>query len=694
MAEKYVTLAEAAELEGVKYNTMVQRYNRGSDKFKVKTIKNGNGGKDAVMVAVSSLSKPARQAWREKEKLKELARLPEPDEEEKAKPDRPWYVDEDLDWYISTYPEKYYKAVELGNVIREFLRYGGAGDKTTWAEEFAQERIGKGARTLYRYVKTYLTASAWADKLTKETGNDYEYLKVLCLCRKPKEAGIFPSIPPEMKQCIKNIWFNKDFAQNHGTMEMLYYKLGQVAAVNEWEKVPSYQTVTRYINHMMEDENMRNAHFLVAEGRREYRNKVMHKGARDTSKLKVMEIVMGDEHTFDAWCSYKQPNGKVIAIRPKLVAWIDVRSRTILGDILCKDGNSDILKQSMLKMIFSDPGGVPEYIYIDNGKDYTAKTMTGVNRKARNAHLVFDNEAHGFYQSIGIKDYHRAKPYEPWSKTQIERSFRTVCNQFTRWFKSYTGTLTGSKTSEKRDKDIQRMLKNGELLTIEEFYERWHQWLTEVYYHKTHRGLKAAGEEYATPYEVFTREDRYEKPAPPKSYCTMLMMKEDGVRVYTSGIRRWEHWYYSPELDDYQDKKLAIKWDPDDVSVIYVFDKNGRKICDAECQELLDFAPGVPQKALEEHIRNQNRQLKRDAQKAKEAQIPFEEIYEGYVGFSSTAGGIELMIGNKRKKGEVVAFPEDRTWQQGFRKKEAAKASEYINSKGQDALKKLRAMNE
>ena len=54
-----------------------------------------------------------------------------------------------------------------------------------------------------------------------------------------------------------------------------------------------------------------------------------------------------------------------------------------MGDVMCKDANSDILKQSLLKMIYSEPGGVPEYLYIDNGKDYTAKTMTGRDRNDR-----------------------------------------------------------------------------------------------------------------------------------------------------------------------------------------------------------------------------------------------------------------------------------------------------------------------
>ena len=55
MAEVYVTLGEAAELERVKYNTMVKRVLRKQESFVTKTEKSENGGKDVVLVAVSSL---------------------------------------------------------------------------------------------------------------------------------------------------------------------------------------------------------------------------------------------------------------------------------------------------------------------------------------------------------------------------------------------------------------------------------------------------------------------------------------------------------------------------------------------------------------------------------------------------------------------------------------------------------------
>lgn len=702
MAEAYVTLAEAAELEGIKYKTMAQRLSR-KHTFETKTEKSETGGKDLVLVAVSSLSKQARNAWREREKLKALADTRPEGQAEEPKPDPPWYVGMDVDWYIENYKDRYYKAVELGNIVRKFLQYD-EGDRTKYAEEFAQEYLGKGQRTLYRYTKAYLEASAWADRLHKEDGGGYEFLKVLCLCRKPKETGCFPSIRPEVRQAIKNIWFNEEFARNQGTREMLYEKLTAIANLNsragmpEWEKIPSYQTVVRYINHLMEDENMRNAWFLASRGTREYKNKVMVKGSRDTKDLKVMQVLMGDVHTFDCWVSYRQPNGTVTAVRPHLVAWVDMRSRAIMGDVVCKDANSDILKQSLLKVVYSEVGGVPEYLLIDNGKDFTAKSMTGRNRNDRSG-LDFDDATRGFYKSIGIKDDHRALPYQPWSKAQIERFFRTVCNRFTRWMKSYTGTLTGSKTSDKVDRDIRRMLEKGELLTMEEFYGKWHEWLTDIYMHTEHSGLRKMGETYKKPYDCFMNEDRYFKAAPPKSYATMLMMKSANVLVRNVGITRWGYEYRSDELCDYIGRKVDIKYDPNDMAVLYVFDQKGKRICEAYCQELLQIAPKVTQKALEEHLKMQKRQQKRDRERLEEARRPFEEINEQYVGFNETTGGIDLMIeGKKRaKQDNVTAFPDDRTYRQGFRsgkQEEERQENEYMSRQAEAALRKLRAMGE
>lgn len=702
MAECYVTLGEAAELEGIGYETMKKKVQRNQKQYCARQEKREDGGKDVVLVAVSSLSKQARNAWREREKLKSLTEgIPEAEGTKEA--EAPWYVNTDVDWYIENYKERYYEGVELGNVVRRFLQYD-EGDRTQYAEDFAREYLGKGARTLYRYTKAYLEASAWADRLRKEDGAGYEFFKVLCLCRKPKETGTFPSFTPEVKQCIKNIWFNNGFAANLGTREMLYSRLQAVARLNGWGKIPSYQSVTRYISYLMEDEGMRNAWFLASKGEREYRNKVMVKGSRDTKGLKVMQIVMGDEHTFDCWVSYKQPNGKVTAVRPKLVAWIDMRSRAILGDVMCKDGNSDILKHSLLKLIYHDAGSVPGYIYIDNGKDYTSEPMTGYSRKDRRKLKqedrmsgYFDDTARGFYKSIGIIDDHNALPYQPWSKGDIERFFGNVCSSFTKWFSSYTGTLTGSSTDAKVEKDIRKMLEAGELLDMDEFYGKWSEWLHGVYMKKEHRGLKQAGEEWKTPEKVFENAERYFRAPPPKSFATVLMMRSANVHVYNTGISRFGYQYRSDELCTYIGRNVNIKYDPEDMATIYVFDENNRKLCEAYAQELLQITDAVSEKTLE-HIKMQKRQESRDKKRLEEANVPFEQLNSQYVGFSSVTGGIDLMIsGKKQKPAKVVSLPEDRTYRQGFRgspPEEDRTESRYMERKGEDALKKLRAIGE
>ena len=74
-----------------------------------------------------------------------------------------------------------------------------------------------------------------------------------------------------------------------------------------------------------------------------------------------------------------------------------------MGDIICEHANMQILKQSLLKMLYQEHGGVPKYLYIDNGKDYTGFEMTGRSRKERHGNeLAFEEEVRGFYKSIGL----------------------------------------------------------------------------------------------------------------------------------------------------------------------------------------------------------------------------------------------------------------------------------------------------
>lgn len=684
MPDTFIPLEDAAQFEETKYNTLVQRIQRNPQQYKTKTQPRENGGKDAVLVSTASLSPKARRAWRASQKADGRDAIIE-----QRADSAPWYVGADLNHYIEKHKKAYYEAVELAGRLQELLDYDGP-DRTGYTERFALD-LGVSTPTLYRYTQSLLEANAWALKLEREDGQSYDYFRPLSLCRKPKETATFPSLSDEQKAIIENIWFDKHFSQNLGTREMLYEKFQQIAEERGWEDYPSCKTVGRYVSYLMSLRGSESAKYLAANGTREWKNKMMLKAKRTTKPLSVMEYVVGDEHTFDVWVQWTAPNGKVKAVRPKLVAWEDIKSRRIVGDVMCVDANGQTLKVSLVKMIYT--AGVPKYLHVDNGKDYTGKAMTGQDRKDRKINFDLDSETIGFYQSIGVEDVSRSLPYQPWDK-DIERFFNTVCEKFSKWFESYTGTLTGSKTYAKRKKDVDGMLERGELLTMDEFFAEWEKWKAK-YEQREHRGLKDAGEDWTTPAEVWENAPRYEKAAPPREYAAMLLMKGDRARVSNQGINKFCTLYADTELAYYVGKTVNVKWDIDDVSKLYVYDLDGHKICEAVSAKVLSFGPHCSQAALEEHIKKQKRQLK----EVEAVHAAFTMPYEERMGLPSDAiGGLDLTIKGEHEA-KIVALPQDREYRAevasgGMKKKRSASGDKFLEDKAGDALARLRAMNE
>lgn len=685
MPEGFITLEEAAAFEGISYKGMTSRVARNPQQYETKQQAREGGGKDQVLIAVASLTAKGRKAWRAAQKVDGRDVIIGKRAEEV-----PWYVEVDLNHYIEGHKKAYYEAVELAARVQEFIDYTGP-ERTDHADRLALG-LGVSTPTLYRYTENILKANAWAMKLEREDGQSRDYFRALALCRKPREKAAFPSLTDEQKALIENIWFDRRFAANLGTIEMLYEKFEEEAQGRGWEGYPSIKTVARYIKHLMDSRGAASARYLAANGTREWRNKMMLKGKRETTSLEVMELVVGDEHTFDCWVQYTAPNGKIKAVRPVLVAWLDLKSRAIIGDVICVTANGDTLKESLVKMIYT--AGVPKGILIDNGKDYTKKELTGQSRKQRKIVFDFDAETKGFYQSIGIEEVSRALPYQGWVK-DIERFFSTVCSRFTKWFDSYTGTLTTSKTEAKRHKDIDGMLERGELLTMEEFYEEWTKWKETKYHTRKHRGLKDAGEKWVTPGEMFANGPRYEKAAPPREYATMLLMKGDTARVGSQGITKFGVLYTDYELCYHKDKKVSVKWNADDMSKLYVYTMDGKKICEAVSAEVLSYGEHCSQEALEKLMRSQKRQYRETVDKLEEFTTPYEQrVEQGRP--SDAVGKLNLTI--KAERGpKVVSLPVDKEYRSEAadqRKKRVAARDEFLQAKAGAALAQLRAMNE
>ena len=234
MVDVYITLQEAADFEGLKYEGMRSRVKRDSKLYRVKHQSRNGGGRDEIMVAVSSLSAKAQRAWRAAQKADGRDAIID----SKTTEVRPWYVDADFNHYIEQHKRAYYEAVELANAVQRFIDYSGDEPRATVALRMATD-LGISQQSLYRHQKNLMEAAAWPLKLEQEDGQNRDYFKALALCRKPREKDTFPSLTDEQKAIIENIWFDRHFAENLGTVELLYEKFEDIARERSWEQHPS-----------------------------------------------------------------------------------------------------------------------------------------------------------------------------------------------------------------------------------------------------------------------------------------------------------------------------------------------------------------------------------------------------------------------------------------------------------------------
>ena len=220
-----------------------------------------------------------------------------------------------------------------------------------------------------------------------------------------------------------------------------------------------------------------------------------------------------------------------------------------------------------------------------------------------------------------------------------------------------------------------------------EFLETW-------YDRHEHQGLKAAGERWTKPAELWEHAPHYEKAVPPREYALMLLMKPGRAKVRSQGIQRNNLLYTADELCHYVDKWVNIRWDPEDVTRLYVYDKEGRRICEARTAELLEFGDRVSEEALEALHKRKKRQLRGTREFLEEMQAPPEA--RGLCGPQATAGKLDLTIGHTARP-KVVSLPVDKEFRGTMtpkKQKAGGSGGAFLDAKAGAALKRLKAMNE
>ncbi|MCY9757383.1 transposase, partial [Paenibacillus alvei] len=131
---------------------------------------------------------------------------------------------------------------------------------------------------------------------------------------------------------------------------------------------------------------------------------------------------------------------------------------------------------------------------------------------------------------------------------------------------------------------------------------------------------------------------------------------------------------------------------------LYVYTTDGDKICEAYSQELLLIAPKMPQKALEDHLKMQKRQLRQTKDELAYYTTPLEERDPQYQGYGNDVAGFIFKNDSTQKQGstKLIAMPDDKQFKDELRSRKTAKANneadDFYQKQAEKALAELRKL--
>ena len=304
--------------------------------------------------------------------------------------------------------------------------------------------------------------------------------------------------------------------------------------------------------------------------------------------LQANDIWVADNHTFDVMVEKNsQP------VRVYLTAFMDVRSRKITGWCITDAPSSDATIYALKKGC--EYNGVPKMLYTDNGREFLFHDLGGNGFRKRRKNEEF--KLPSILDDLGI-EFTTALPRNARAKG-IERAFCTVKNTLSKLYDGYTGG-----TILERPDSLKELVKYpNSLVNIEEFKKQVDTYILGWYNKQPHSGEGMYGK---TPDEIFNNTLIERRVIPPEKLNLMFMRYAKGnkgtLKVGKNGVTLrfygQELQYWNAELwEMYFGREVYVRYSPDDLSAVRVYDEKMSFICVAELKDTLSY------KASKEEIR-------------------------------------------------------------------------------------------
>lgn len=302
---------------------------------------------------------------------------------------------------------------------------------------------------------------------------------------------------------------------------------------------------------------------------------------RDYSSLRSNQAWNADHHPIDV---VVKAGGRLV--RPWLTVFQDVRSRKIMGwSIYAFDPNTDVIMTTIRQAIIEH--GVPEILFVDNGKDFDSYALNGRTKRdrwlKRRVHWQLDHDrADGLFAALEIEGRH-VWPYHGQSKI-VERWFEDYETYNTCW-----PTYCGSSPANKPE-DLQLQLERGNAPTLEEYTAWFDQWLVA---HDAGHKHSGDGMDGKTPDQVYA-ENLFTKRTATRELLDVLCLRPEGpVRIMQNGVNHkgLRFGQYEPQMQKRLGQQVMLRIDPRDLTHVQVWTPapDDKFICLAQSNARIPF---------------------------------------------------------------------------------------------------------
>lgn len=358
----------------------------------------------------------------------------------------------------------------------------------------------------------------------------------------PRHAGRIKTA-----ECSEAAWemIKSDYLRaERPTFESCFRRLERAAAAHGWS-IPS----SRALEYRMEREISEPVRVLARKGVDAL--KAMYPAQeRDRSGFHALEAVNADGHKWDVWVQWPDEDKPM---RPMMVAIQDLYSGMFIGWRIDKSENKEAVRLTIGDVV--EDYGIPNHIYLDNGRGFAAKWLTG-GIANRFRFKIREEEPVGILTQLGV-EVHWTLPYSGQSKP-IERGFRDFCDDIAK-HPAFAGAWTGNTPLNKPEN------YNSKAVPLEDFVRIVGEGIQE---HNQRIGRRAAvcrGRSFAETFAESYANAPIKKATDEQRRLWLLAAEGITAARKDGTLNLMGNRYWGDFLHGHLGQKLVVRFDPDNL---------------------------------------------------------------------------------------------------------------------------------